>query len=244
MVAPLIPQRLPPDPKGPEQMTTDDTTHLSAPSQPDDIAAYAKPGWRDRRAYRIANRERRLEYNRAWLAAHPGYMKEYKRAYKAKKCDMINEQSAGYRAANGDKIKAQNAAYRAANKERIKESNRIYNATNREKKAKYERAYRAANMDKMAAKARINCPKRRARKAAVADTFTRADWQSLIASAKRCHWCKKPFSRTNRPTHDHVVPISKGGGNTRENAVAACLRCNLRKHARLINPITGQGILL
>lgn len=32
---------------------------------------------------------------------------------------------------------------------------------------------------------------------------------------------------------DHVIPIARGGGHTRENSQASHLRCNLRKHASL-----------
>jgi hypothetical protein len=85
---------------------------------------------------------------------------------------------------------------------------------------------------------------RRARRSALLSTFSAADWRELVSRSTRCHWCKRPFNGNRRPTHDHVIPIAKGGTNTLENSCCACAECNFRKHARLINPVTGQGILL
>lgn len=93
-------------------------------------------------------------------------------------------------------------------------------------------------------KDRIMNTTRRARLAGVENTFTKADWETLVARSKHCHWCKEPFTRQNPPTHDHVIPISKGGPNTLANSCCAHKSCNCRKHVGLYNPTTGQGILL
>ena len=49
----------------------------------------------------------------------------------------------------------------------------------------------------------------------------------LARDHRRCGYCGKPAS-----TIDHVLPRSRGGGNTWENTVAACGRCNGRKGDR------------
>ena len=49
----------------------------------------------------------------------------------------------------------------------------------------------------------------------------------LARDGHRCGYCGKPAS-----TIDHVLPRSRGGGNTWENTVAACGRCNGRKGDR------------
>lgn len=49
----------------------------------------------------------------------------------------------------------------------------------------------------------------------------------LKRDARRCRYCGE------NATHvDHVVPHSRGGGDSLDNLVAACRSCNLRKHAR------------
>ena len=85
---------------------------------------------------------------------------------------------------------------------------------------------------------------RRARKKTLPNTFTKSDWIALCTRSPRCHWCKRPFNKGRRRTHDHVIALSKGGSNTLENSVCACMECNQRKQAGSFNPFTGAGILL
>ncbi|MDR2872248.1 MAG: HNH endonuclease [Xanthomonadaceae bacterium] len=49
--------------------------------------------------------------------------------------------------------------------------------------------------------------------------------------AHLCLYCGKPFERPQL-TRDHVLPLSKGGRDTWENVVTACLTCNSRKGNR------------
>jgi 5-methylcytosine-specific restriction endonuclease McrA len=49
----------------------------------------------------------------------------------------------------------------------------------------------------------------------------------LARDGRRCAFCGGPAS-----TIDHVLPRSRGGGNTWLNTVAACGRCNQRKGDR------------
>ena len=48
----------------------------------------------------------------------------------------------------------------------------------------------------------------------------------------RCAYCTRPAS-----TVDHVVPRSRGGGNTWENLVACCRDCNNRRGDRALSEI-------
>lgn len=47
----------------------------------------------------------------------------------------------------------------------------------------------------------------------------------------RCQYCGKHFAKADL-TMDHVIPRSKGGRDTWENLVLACVRCNVRKGNR------------
>jgi 5-methylcytosine-specific restriction endonuclease McrA len=46
-----------------------------------------------------------------------------------------------------------------------------------------------------------------------------------------CQYCGRKFS-TSDLSLDHVVPRSQGGGNSWQNIVCCCLRCNVRKGGR------------
>lgn len=46
------------------------------------------------------------------------------------------------------------------------------------------------------------------------------------------HTCQYCHYRGDGLTLDHVIPRSKGGGETWENLVTACMRCNVKKGSR------------
>jgi 5-methylcytosine-specific restriction endonuclease McrA len=46
------------------------------------------------------------------------------------------------------------------------------------------------------------------------------------------HTCQYCHYRGEQLTLDHVIPRSRGGGETWENMVAACVRCNVKKGNR------------
>lgn len=51
--------------------------------------------------------------------------------------------------------------------------------------------------------------------------------KNLLESRKRfCRYCRVEFDDTAIKTKDHVVPLSRGGLNTKENRVFACHDCN------------------
>jgi len=61
---------------------------------------------------------------------------------------------------------------------------------------------------------------------------TAEDWLTILDNHKhRCHYCGK---KRLKMTLDHVIPLSKGGRNSSENVVPACLNCNAKKRDKLI----------
>lgn len=47
-----------------------------------------------------------------------------------------------------------------------------------------------------------------------------------------CGYCGKTPAQGATMTHDHITPKSRGGGDTWENAITACLKCNGKKADR------------
>jgi 5-methylcytosine-specific restriction endonuclease McrA len=61
-----------------------------------------------------------------------------------------------------------------------------------------------------------------------------------------CEYCKRVVVKYGRPTHviknldnacsvDHVIPLARGGTNTLDNLVIACVRCNNEKNDMLLS---------
>jgi hypothetical protein len=58
----------------------------------------------------------------------------------------------------------------------------------------------------------------------------------------RCEYCHAPEVLFNFPFEvEHIVPISRQGGNDASNLALACRSCNLRKGSRIggIDPVSG-----
>lgn len=53
----------------------------------------------------------------------------------------------------------------------------------------------------------------------------------FLRDEHRCQYCGRHFTST-RLSLDHVLPRSRGGPDTWENVVCACLNCNVRKGGR------------
>jgi 5-methylcytosine-specific restriction endonuclease McrA len=82
----------------------------------------------------------------------------------------------------------------------------------------------------------------------------RANWQKRLRRGhSRCQWCgRNVFPRAGRfsPTIDHIVPVSQGGKNIRENAKVSCIWCNEGRAAvghcivtlTCINAIVGSSL--
>jgi hypothetical protein len=49
----------------------------------------------------------------------------------------------------------------------------------------------------------------------------------------KCHYCQKQLTRFTA-TLDHIQPVSRGGDNSFENLVTACLHCNSRRGNRAV----------
>lgn len=54
--------------------------------------------------------------------------------------------------------------------------------------------------------------------------------KSKIKNQRECFYCGYQFDNfETRKTIDHIVPLSRGGGNEKENLIGACKMCNTLK---------------
>lgn len=149
-------------------------------------------------------------------------------------------QAAAYKAAHREQTLAAAAAYRDAHKEEIRAWREAHKA---EAKA-YRAAYRLAHLEDERARDHAHreermakCHRRRALLAGVeSEKFTLAD--VIDRDGWRCGICGKavkPGSKgRDRPSLDHVVPISQGGPHTMANAQLAHFGCNSGKRERYV----------
>ncbi len=55
----------------------------------------------------------------------------------------------------------------------------------------------------------------------------------------KCHYCKKQLTRFSA-TLDHIQPVSKGGDNSYDNLITACLHCNSERGNKPVMEIIQQ----
>lgn len=89
----------------------------------------------------------------------------------------------------------------------------------------YRKQYNRNNREKR----NIESQLRRARKQQVLSNFTKSEWNEVKKNYNyTCACCglKEPKIKL---TIDHIIPICKGGNNTKQNIQPLCMQCNLRK---------------
>jgi len=132
---------------------------------------------------------------------------------------------------------------RITNKEKVRLSNRTYEEQHRELvrlyKSKYKKSVKGKNTNR-----RCN-HRRRARIKSLPATLTSVEWENiLICFSNMCAYCG--VSQSELPyllEQDHIVPVSRGGGYTKDNIIPSCRTCNAKKGAKMLNEI-GLSIMV
>ena len=177
------------------------------------------------------------EYSKEYYKKH--YMenitklKEYKRKWYLYNRDRILEDRKIYQEKNKGKISKRNKEYYIKNKDKILEQVDKWQKNNPGMLKRNLNKYRKTEKGK-AADQRAKS-KRRAREEEMINTLTAQEWIDILKEYKfRCAYCGKEFNLFDKETRDHVIPISKGGDNTKENVVPACNKCNAKKSNKIL----------
>ena len=157
-------------------------------------------------AWRRENAEKIKINRRKWRAANKGKLSECKRKWRLKNPQKHKETQARYTRKHPEKCKE----YQVKNRDRR-------NAQMREKYANGDRERRVAHMENRRAKLS-------------GGKVTTKAWREVLARFDgRCAYC---FAETDRPTMDHIVPLSRGGKHEASNVAPACGPCNSSKNAK------------
>jgi len=176
-----------------------------------------------------------------WRAKNKDRIKKYNKKYKKKYYIENKEKYIEY----AKQFKEKNPEYRMKryikNKERELECHKIYYTKNKQKlldkrrklyyerEKKYHRLY--IKTDKGKITLQRNKAKRRAKERNIINTLTLQEWEDvLIEFNHKCAYCN---SKTGL-VKEHIIPISKGGNNVRENVVPSCGICNSKKGNKVL----------
>lgn len=177
--------------------------------------------------YYKKNKEKVLKRHSEWRRDNPDYMKKW---YKTN-----SEYDKKRWGNNKEKLTKQHRKWYENNPEYF----RKWCENNRVKISEIDKKYYKTEKGK--ANSQRKCTARRTRLKEIINTLTSKEWLDILEEYNyKCAYCDVEFEVENMPTKDHIIPISKGGHNIKENIVPACRSCNAKKHNKLLSVFIGD----
>ena len=177
--------------------------------------------WRLANAEKIRTREASPAYaarRRAWKKANLVKMRAYRLAYAQN---------------HPEEVRAQAARSYQKHREERRIKGKLYSATHREAIHARCRRWVEAHRERARELDSLGQERRRARLAGLPATLTAAEWSEIVEEfGRRCAYCGAELAKLIK---EHIVPVSRGGGTTRQNIVPSCTSCNSSKGTKLVS---------
>lgn len=184
-------------------------------------------------AWQKANPDKVIEIRRRTVEKHRAKLNSKARDYQS--TPAAKEKRKRWKLANKEREDANRVAYRESNRAELTEKSKAYYRNNKESCAASAKRCREAKWDQYKQIRKAIKERRRVRIASNApvekfthlEIFDRDNWT--------CHLCGEMVDKElSYPdplsaSLDHVKPVTKGGGHTRDNVACSHLRCNLKK---------------
>lgn len=194
-------------------------------------------------AYYHANKDERGDYAAKYRQENKEKCAAMSRRSRLAKLEEYRQRQRDYKAANREMVLAKNKEYRDNNRDAINARARVYRENNRTVLLRRVKAWKRANEERWAAihrkwrqthkeLVRAAGHRRRARLSESAENYTAEQWLALKAAVEYTCLCCGRQEPEIQLTVDHIVPVSKGGGNGIEQIQPLCGECNNVKHAR------------
>jgi|SRR3954463_5375305 len=190
---------------------------------------YCKP-YRGRKArLKSICRQCKIEMDKGYNATH----REERKQYRASRKEEDKLYMAQWRQEHHEELKQYDANYRSEHQEQSSRQHKIY----------CDQYYKT---DRGRVQMRVSSGNRRARKRNAAGTHTTDELHQQYQRQKgKCYYCHKKLGKERKSwVAEHVIPLSRGGSNSIDNIVIACIPCNLRKGSKLPHEWVDGGRLL
>lgn len=162
---------------------------------------------------RARDPEKAKESNKRNYEKHKEQRLIYMREYRKNNVDRLRVKRAEKYKDMGDKIREKNREIWAKNKDVYKEKGQ---------------EWRKSNKDKI----KSNTARRRARIRGAEGSHTAKDIRLLmVTQGAKCACCSARLKKIEWHV-DHIIPLARGGGNSKSNLQILCSNCNRSKNAR------------
>ena len=177
------------------------------------------------RQWYLDHKETASEQKHQWYLGHKEIAKERAKQWNLDHIEEIKEYHKQYYLVDHPEY---NKQWRLKHPKYFKQ----WNQNHRGEIAKYDKKYNQTPKGK--SNSQRTDTKKRAREREMINTLTSEEWLDILKAYNyRCAYCGKEFDENILPTKDHVLPISKGGNNIKENVVPACRSCNAKKSNKI-----------
>lgn len=180
--------------------------------------------------YNDSRLEERRKIRKVWLEKNKEHVKEYAKRRREENPEKVKAEFKRYYENNKDYFDEKARRYREENREVLREYNRKYSkkyrVENRESITKQRSEYYQKNKHK-SAEAR---QRRTSREYNVPHTLTPKEWEeTLLYFGNKDAYTGLEMKVTSQ---DHVIPVSKGGGYTKQNIIPCEINVNISKGNR------------
>jgi 5-methylcytosine-specific restriction endonuclease McrA len=184
--------------------------------------------------------EVRRAYNKRYRANHLEELNAYGREYHAANREKENADSKRYRDTHLKQQRAKEATYNLTHHKERRVYGKKYRVEHREKRRVYDKGYPQTLRGKDVKRQKDRKYKHQHRAAGILDV--RSFYARCAELEWYCQLCGKKLTKEN-VTIDHIIPISRGGTNDKDNLQPLCSSCNSYKNTRLMEELEKGAVV-
>lgn len=167
------------------------------------------------------------KHAKKYASANPEKIKSQWQAYYAKNADRLRNRRKEKYWQQPERERLNARRWAEEHREHHRAKARIWYQNNKFKKRATKSAWAQANPERIKLYKRQDYGRRKAAKhGTTSEKFSLLD--ILKRDGQKCHICEKSVARKDI-SFDHLIPLSRGGGHSRNNVAVAHLRCNLQR---------------
>lgn len=184
--------------------------------------------------YRESHKEEIKEKDRLKHLQNKESRNQWARDYYKKNKEHLGNKKKQWMTENSDRMKQWRKSYYHENKDYIKNKSKDWYCNNKQIAIERQRRYNQTAKGRISRSNSTHKRRMLKKNTTPKDKITVDQWETIIKSQNnKCAMCGVRFTKTTKPTIDHIVPLDKGGEHSAYNIQSLCKSCNSKKHTKL-----------